>query len=42
MKDKLIDLWFVSDPTYRRRIENVLFHRYGYDIALRFPFSLTV
>lgn len=38
MKNKLIDLWFEVKTSERERIENILWLRYGYDIALRFPF----
>ena len=37
MKNKLIDAWFDS-PSQRSRIEEILYVRYGYDIALRFNF----
>lgn len=38
MKDRLIDMWF-DYPRHRARIESILWERYGYDLALKFPFS---
>lgn len=37
MKNRLIDAWF-NLPKQRTRIEEILFKRYGYDIALRFNY----
>lgn len=36
MKNRLIDAWF-DYPNHRTRIEEILYVRYGDDIALRFP-----
>lgn len=38
MKNRLIDMWFECREE-RTRIENILWNRYGYDIALKFPFK---
>lgn len=39
MKNKLIDLWFECRED-RERIETILWERYGYDLALKFPFNI--
>lgn len=38
MKDRLIDLWF-ERRQHRERIETILWERYQYDLALKYPFK---
>lgn len=38
MKNRLIDLWLNSRKD-RERVETILWERYQYDLALKFPFK---